>query len=145
MPKPIDLLIVDDDADYRSTLVRRFQRRGYAVQEACDGTEALELAARRQFDVAIVDMTMPRVSGLEVLDKFKTIQPECEVIMHTAEANDRNGREGHENGSLRLFDQTMFHGGMRGARRKGRGETSAHQGEHVSSRSFSSGDRPSLK
>ena len=86
MPNPSDLLIVDDDADYRSTLVQRFQRRGYAVHEACDGAEALELAARRQFDVAIVDMTMPRVSGLEVLDKFKSLQPECEVIMHTAEA-----------------------------------------------------------
>jgi DNA-binding NtrC family response regulator len=85
MSNPIDLLIVDDDADYRGTLVRRFQRRGYAVQEAGDGAEALELAARRQFDVAIVDMTMPRVSGLEVLEQFRTIQPECEVIMHTAE------------------------------------------------------------
>ena len=86
MPNPSDLLIVDDDADYRSTLVQRFRRRGYAVHEACDGAEALELATRRQFDVAIVDMTMPRVSGLEVLDKFKSLQPECEVIMHTAEA-----------------------------------------------------------
>jgi len=86
MPNATDLLIVDDDADYRSTLVRRFQRRGYVVQDACDGITALELAARRQFDVAIVDMTMPGISGLEVLEKLKTIQPECEVIMHTAEA-----------------------------------------------------------
>jgi DNA-binding NtrC family response regulator len=86
MPNPIDLLIVDDDADYRSMLVRRFKRRGYQVHEACDGVDALELAARRQFDVAIVDMTMPRISGLEVLEKFKASQPECEVIMHTGEA-----------------------------------------------------------
>lgn len=86
MANQTDLLIVDDDADYRSTLVRRFARRGYEVHEACDGAEALELAARRQFDVAIVDMTMPRISGLEVLEKFKAMQPECEIIMHTAEA-----------------------------------------------------------
>ena len=87
MPNPIDLLIVDDDTDYRGLLVRRFKRREYQVHEACDGIEALELAHRRQFDVAIVDMTMPGITGLEVLEKLKALQPECEVIMHTGQAS----------------------------------------------------------
>jgi len=87
MPNPIDLLIVDDDTDYRGLLVRRFKRREYQVHEACDGVEALELAHRRQFDVAIVDMTMPGMTGLDVLEKLKALQPECEVIMHTGQAS----------------------------------------------------------
>ncbi len=42
--KPIDLLLVDDDADFRSSVARRFMRRGYQVQEAASGEEALQLA-----------------------------------------------------------------------------------------------------
>jgi DNA-binding NtrC family response regulator len=86
MSDSIDLLIVDDDADFRSTLVRRFSRRGCRVQEAGDGVEALELAERRLFDVAIIDMMMPRLSGLELLEKLKASQAECEIIMLTGEA-----------------------------------------------------------
>jgi DNA-binding NtrC family response regulator len=86
MSASIDLLIVDDDAEYRATLVRRFSRSGYNVYEASDGAEALELAERRQFDVAIIDMMMPRVSGFELLEKLKASQPDCEIIMLTGSA-----------------------------------------------------------
>ena len=85
MDYPVDLLLTDDDDEFRATLVRRFSRRGYQVHEANDGTSALELAERRQFDVAIIDMMMPQISGLAVLEKLKASQPECEVIMLTGE------------------------------------------------------------
>lgn len=77
----IDLLIVDDDSEYRSTVVRRFSRRGYRIQEAADGEAALELAARRQFHVAVVDLVMPGLSGIELLEKLKAGSPDCEVVM----------------------------------------------------------------
>ena len=86
MSASIDLLIVDDDAEYRAILVRKFSRSGYKVYEASDGAEALELAERRQFDVAIIDMMMPRVSGFELLEKLKASQPGCEIIMLTGSA-----------------------------------------------------------
>jgi DNA-binding NtrC family response regulator len=81
----IDLLIVDDDNEYRSTVARRFGRRGYRVQEAADGETALDLASRRQFHVAVVDLVMPGLSGLELLDKLKAGSPECEVVMLTGQ------------------------------------------------------------
>ena len=84
-PQNVDLLVVDDDAEFRSTLVRRFGRRGYQVQEAADGLEALALAERRAFDVAILDMVMPGLSGLELLEKLKASQAECEVILLTGQ------------------------------------------------------------
>lgn len=87
MSTQFDLLIVEDDAEFREILVRRFSRQGYQVQQAADGADALELAQRRQFDAAIVDMMMPRVSGLECLQKLKAMQPECEVIMLTGEGS----------------------------------------------------------
>ncbi len=80
-----DLLIVDDDAEFRDTLVRRFRRRGMNVSEAASGEEALELANRREFDVAIVDMVMPGMTGIELLAKFKAQHAECEVVLLTGQ------------------------------------------------------------
>ena len=90
MPRPnsppmVDLLIVDDDVELRETLVTRFARQNFAVQSAGSGEEALGLAERRNFDVAIFDMMMPGMSGLELLEKFKASHPECEVILLTGQ------------------------------------------------------------
>src|SRR6185295_6706551 len=86
-PPPIDLLVVDDDLEFRETLVTRFARGGFAVQSAGNGEEALGLAQRRNFDVAVFDMMMPGMSGLELLKRFKTDHPECEVILLTGQGS----------------------------------------------------------
>jgi DNA-binding NtrC family response regulator len=83
----IDLLIVDDDLELRETLVTRFARQNFAVQSAGSGEEALGLAQRRNFDVAIFDMRMPGMSGLELLEKFKASHPECEVVLLTGQGS----------------------------------------------------------
>lgn len=82
-----DLLFVDDDPEVRTVLVRRFQRRNYHTSEAGDGVEALELLERRAFDVAIVDLDMPRMSGIEMVEKLKAAHNECEVIMLTGQGS----------------------------------------------------------
>jgi DNA-binding NtrC family response regulator len=84
-PKKIDLLLVDDDADFRETVARRFMRRGFQVQEATHGEQALQLAALRQFDVVVLDMVMPGISGIQVLEQLKLTHPECEVILLTGQ------------------------------------------------------------
>ena len=58
-PSKIELLIADDDADFRGSAARLFRRRGFNVQEAANGSEALELLNKRNFDVALLDMMMP--------------------------------------------------------------------------------------
>lgn len=83
----IDLLIVDDDLELRETLVTRFARQNFAVQSAGSGEEALGLAERRNFDVAIFDMMMPGMTGLELLEKFKASHLECEVILLTGQGS----------------------------------------------------------
>ena len=83
----IELLLVDDDEEYRATIARRFVRRGCHVAEACDGETALELAARRQFQVAVVDLVMPGLSGVELLGKLKESSPDCEVVMLTGQGS----------------------------------------------------------
>jgi DNA-binding NtrC family response regulator len=82
---PIDLLVVDDNDEFRETLTKRFLRDGFAIQSAASGEQALKLAEQRNFDVAIFDMMMPGMNGLELLQRFKAIQAECEVILLTGQ------------------------------------------------------------
>jgi DNA-binding NtrC family response regulator len=81
----IDLLIVDDDDGFRQTLVHRFLRHGFQVQDAGDAEQAMSLAQRRDFDVAVFDIIMPEISGLELLERFKKVHADCEVIMLTGQ------------------------------------------------------------
>ena len=75
----IDLLIADDDADFRGTVARRFRRRGCNVQEATSGVEALEFLNKRNFDVALLDMMMPGMSGIEVLERIAAESRDVEL------------------------------------------------------------------
>lgn len=80
-----DVLIVDDDEDFRPLLLQRLIRTGFAAEAADSGAQALEIGQRRQFDVAVFDMQMPGMTGLELLEKYKAIFPETEVILLTGQ------------------------------------------------------------
>ena len=64
--------LVDDIADNRNILARRFQKRNFDVVEADCGTAALELIAARSFDTILLDVMMPDMSGLEVLRRIRS-------------------------------------------------------------------------
>ena len=83
---PIDLLVIDDDAEFRDILQKRFEQRGYHTAVAASGEEALDLCQRREFDVAVLDMMMPGMSGMDVLAKMKAGPSDCEVVMLTGQA-----------------------------------------------------------
>lgn len=83
-PSPIQLLIVDDDDQLRQALARRFQRLGMTVTAAANGEEALAQAAKTRCDVALLDLHMPGMNGIEVLEKLRERQPELEVLLLTA-------------------------------------------------------------
>lgn len=82
----IDLLIVDDDNEFRRTLMQRFRGPNVQVTEAANGNDALTMIQRRDFDVAVVDMMMPEMSGVELLEKMRAVHAECEVIILTGQA-----------------------------------------------------------
>ena len=81
----MNLLVVEDDPDFRETCARWMTRKGHSVATAANGHEALELCDRRTFDVAIVDMNMPGLTGLEVLERLRTSQIETEVLILTGQ------------------------------------------------------------
>ena len=78
------LLIVDDDEQMRSTLARRFARQGMTVAEANSGEAGLAKAEHGRFDVALFDLHLPGIDGIELLERVKQLQPDIEVIMLTA-------------------------------------------------------------
>ncbi len=80
------LLVVDDDENNRDMLSRRLQRRGFDVAVAVDGPQALGAIAREAFDLVLLDIEMPGMSGFEVLRQLRKTQGAMQlpVIMATA-------------------------------------------------------------
>lgn len=84
--KPISILLVDDEAEFRDTCAMWMSRHGHDVTEAADGHEALHACTRKNFDVVVLDLNMPGLSGLEVLDRLKGDGVESQVLVLTGEA-----------------------------------------------------------
>lgn len=95
----IDLLVVDDDAEFRATVVRRFVRRGFQVQEASSAEDALNELERRRFDVALIDLVMPGMSGVELLKRIRASSPECEVLLLTGQGTIETAVEAMKSGA----------------------------------------------
>ena len=85
--RPIRLLIVDDDQELRGPLVGRFERLGMVVSQAASGEEALERARQAPVDVALLDLHLPGMDGIELLRRLKESQPEVEALMLTAHSS----------------------------------------------------------
>lgn len=77
------LLIVDDEKDLLELLVKRLIRKGYEVKCAETAEDALLLLKNHLFDIAIFDIRLPKMDGIELLKRTKNIQPETEIIMLT--------------------------------------------------------------
>src|SRR4051794_383031 len=84
--RPPHLLIVDDVADNRNILARRFQRHGFLISEAENGLLALDLIDRERFDLVLLDVMMPGLNGFEVLARIRSQHgpSSLPVIMVTA-------------------------------------------------------------
>jgi len=85
-PELIRLLIVDDEDSFRTGLSERFERKGVKTFEAVTGEEAISIAQQNLLDVALVDIRMPGMDGIELLGKLKEAQPSIEVIILTGVA-----------------------------------------------------------
>ncbi len=68
---PADILVVDDNEDNRAVLERRLGRQGHRVTSATGGRAAIDLVGRRRFDLVLLDVLMPDLDGLAVLERLK--------------------------------------------------------------------------
>jgi DNA-binding response OmpR family regulator len=81
------LLVVDDEPHIRSALVRALTLVGYGASEVASGQEALALLENTTFDLMILDMMMPGISGIEVMQQARLMHPDLIIIVLTGHAN----------------------------------------------------------
>jgi DNA-binding NtrC family response regulator len=96
----IKLLLVDDEEDFRTTLANRLKKRGFEVTAVGSGKGAVEAIAMQTVDVAVVDVKMPGMDGLQTLRALKGCDAMIEVIMLTGHASVESGVEGMRGGAF---------------------------------------------
>ncbi|MBS6829035.1 MAG: sigma-54-dependent Fis family transcriptional regulator [Desulfovibrio sp.] len=84
MKKTLTILVADDDATHREVLRTLLEEWGYAVREAVDGEHAVALCREQPFDLVLMDVRMPKKSGLEALKEIKVHNPAVPVLIMTA-------------------------------------------------------------
>ncbi|MEP7346511.1 MAG: ATP-binding protein, partial [Gemmatimonadaceae bacterium] len=73
-PRPLDILVIDDEAPLRDLLQRIFSNRGHAVVTAADGPQAIRLAEQSSFDVVVCDLRMPGMDGRDVINRLRQLE-----------------------------------------------------------------------
>ncbi len=104
MEKNIRILIVDDEADFLETIVKRLNRRGFNVTGIDGALKALRLLDSESFDIVILDFKMPGMDGIDALKEMRRKKPNMEVIMLTGHASVESGIRGIQLGA---FDYVM--------------------------------------
>lgn len=96
----IRLLLVDDEVGYLNVLANRLGRRGFAVVKARSGSEAIQTVRKQDFDVAVLDLLMEDMDGIEVLKVLKRMDPELMVVMLTGHGSEQASKEGIRYGAF---------------------------------------------
>ena len=84
MSKKIQILYVDDEQNLRHLVKEQLSAEGYAVETADDGDTAIDMIKKHEYDVVLLDIRMPRVSGLDVLKYIRAQKLHSRVLMLTA-------------------------------------------------------------
>jgi DNA-binding NtrC family response regulator len=96
----IRVLLVDDEEEFVEALAQRLEIREFDVTTATSGAEALDRIAEKEIDLVILDVQMPEVDGLEVLQEIKQRKPLIEVIMLTGHATVQTAIDGMKLGAF---------------------------------------------
>ena len=99
MDKKGSILIVDDELIVRDSLSKWFSEDGYEVGTAENAREALAHLARQEWDIALVDIKMPDMDGIELQSRFREVKPDLTVIIMTGYASVETAVTGLKNGA----------------------------------------------
>jgi len=95
------VLVVDDESQFRSLVTELLTERGFDAQPAPDARTALDLAADRSFGVAVLDLVMPGMGGIELAEKIKDVSPDTQVLILTGQGDMGSAIDGLRHG---IFD-----------------------------------------
>lgn len=100
MEEAIRVLFVDDEVGFTDVMKKRMTKRGLAVTAADSGTEGIQVLRNNNFDVAILDLKLEDMDGIEVLQIFKKMVPDMPVIMLTGHGSEQAARDGMAQGAF---------------------------------------------
>ncbi|WP_373501319.1 response regulator [Desulfococcus sp.] len=92
--EPIRVLLVDDEKEYLHVLSNRLGKRGLSVVKASSGQEGIQALRKQDFDVAVLDLKLEDMDGIEVLKVFKRMDPNLAVVMLTGHGSAEAARDG---------------------------------------------------
>ncbi len=93
------ILVADDEESMRWVLSKALKRKGFNVDLAVDGRQALAMIQENSYDLAILDIKMPGMSGLDLLDRVREMKSDLLVVIMTAEASMKNAVEAMKRGA----------------------------------------------
>jgi DNA-binding NtrC family response regulator len=96
---PISILAVDDEQNLLELLITALGKRGFKVRTASSGTEALKLVENESFQLALLDIKMGPLNGVQLLKEIKDRRPVMKVIMMTAYPTLETRLDASENGA----------------------------------------------
>ncbi|MGL4730830.1 MAG: sigma-54-dependent transcriptional regulator [Clostridium sp.] len=103
MSYKMDILLVDDEKEYTTVLKKIIEKRGYNVEVASSGEEALEKIDKFKFSLVLSDLIMDGMDGIELLTKIKDINNDIEVILVTGYGSIQNAVEAMKKGAFSYF------------------------------------------
>lgn len=101
------VLVVDDDNTLRMTVSSAFAERNYQVDQASDGEEAVNKVMAAKYDLVLLDVNMPRMSGLEALKQIKAYDNSIIVIILTAYSNVKDAVEAVRQGAYNYLEKPI--------------------------------------
>jgi DNA-binding NtrC family response regulator len=108
------ILVVDDEEGLRLSLKFKLKSAGFDVDMAADGEEALEKLRTKQADVVLLDISMPRMSGIEALEIIRREYPQTEAIMLTGMQDVKTAIECMDKGAFYYVTKPYFDGDLFG-------------------------------
>ncbi|TND09045.1 MAG: Fis family transcriptional regulator [Bacteroidetes bacterium] len=101
------ILIVDDEKSIRRTLRDILEYEDFTVEEAADGQEGLQMAQKDKFDIILCDIKMPKMDGLEMLDKLMLTNPDMPLIMISGHGNIETAVEAVKKGAYDFIQKPL--------------------------------------
>ncbi len=101
------ILVVDDDRDLRATVASALQQADFVVDQACDGEEAVNRVRAGNYDGVVMDVNMPKLSGIEAMREIKAHDPSIMIIIMTAFSNIRDAVEATKLGAYNYLEKPV--------------------------------------
>jgi DNA-binding NtrC family response regulator len=99
------VLLVDDERDFVEALGERMRSRGLKISTAFSATDAIKMTEKEDYDVVVLDLSMPEMNGLEVLRMLKEHNPNLHVIFLTGHATVEKGILAMMSGAAEIIEK----------------------------------------